>query len=349
MPTPSKPTIDMIDTFEEARQKYHAGRLVDVTFDYVQLKASKNKEGEPRGAALRWQHTEALVAPGIRDVADRWLEFADVRVQFNGDLWEHASDEDKIAACDKVLTAITAHVDDNGDAKRDEADRPKLSPRRPDVQISLYHDVAKRHGKAAPGVKQLRRLIADTGQVYLPWLEDTSDVPMLTPARGKKSPPPRIAAKPVKYKTGKAKVRVVKDRLQHVKMTSTLLGVLQLEVARSEKQQRAKIIADIKAKLLEAGEIAQANVILQGGTSDEADLAAAVILTTKGLPEMAALDVLVQECSDPDVLEDVIEEEKAGEARDEVIDSIAARIAELRADAAEPGPAANVEPPRVVH
>lgn len=344
MPTFEAPTEAMEASFEKAFSlDAHRDRLATVNFAFDQALASRDtKTDEPRGNAIK---DGDLTCVKINNLQRRSNGAADVQFTFNGDKWGSTSAQSQVSACDEALTYLEAILDDDGDPINDAKGRPKLKMRKPDVSVKGFTEVAERHGKHSQVVQKLRTLCHSNGQIYLPWLLEAPPESMLTASRPPQAP--RKALGGGKYKRGKLRVKPLRIRLDQVKRPETWLAVLDLELGMTKP--RSGIVEALKDRATQDLQVPAYLAIEKGDDPGlKLDKAAAVLLTTIGLPDVARLDVLVQECEDASVLEGLVEEERLGGAREDVVNVISQRIAEL-SDLPSPVEAAANDNSAVVH
>lgn len=358
MPSYVSPTQDMITTYQRERERDdHRERLESVNIELIAATASRDKDDEPRGEALRRGGNISLADIAITTLLERSRARergevpVDVAIVINADRWESATVKMQRAVLDRCLTMIEVLTKDDAPVL-DAAERPKIRRRRPDRTIEFYDDVAERHGDAAVEVHQLRVMISETGQVYMPWLDDTSRVdnaafapiPKKVPAekaatqgKGKRGRKAIDGAKPIAasgYSLGTCKPKLVRERLGHIKRPETILGVVALLFAANKMDKGMKAAVTEAASRLDI--IEDVRALQQGNEpSRKPDLAAGVLVTSPKDLEPSVLDQLVPECDDQVVLEWIIEDEEAradGE-REAVTEVVHERIRMLSGEA----------------
>lgn len=112
--------------------------------------------GYPAGAVVR-----------ITSIRDRALGIADSTIVIDRCSWMALSQRQRDALIDHELTHLVRKVDkETGEMLSDVLDRPKLAMRKHDRQFGWFDEVAERHGQASPEVRQARRLMESSGQIY---------------------------------------------------------------------------------------------------------------------------------------------------------------------------------------
>lgn len=146
----------------EQIQEAHHEELKDVTisalfvFDDESSDSVLKHQGYPAGAVVR-----------ISPVKDRALGMADATIVIDRAGWLVLSQRQRNALIDHELTHLERCTDDeSGDLKFDVLDRPKLAMRKHDHQFGWFDEVAQRHGQASAEVRQARKLMESSGQLY---------------------------------------------------------------------------------------------------------------------------------------------------------------------------------------
>jgi Putative phage metallopeptidase len=103
----------------------------------------------------------------IPPLKDRALGIADAQIVIDRAGWLALSQRQRDALVDHELTHLTRKIDkETGEMLVDILDRPKLVMRKHDHQHGWFDEIAQRHGEASPEVRQARRLIESSGQLY---------------------------------------------------------------------------------------------------------------------------------------------------------------------------------------
>lgn len=161
---------DASSAIEKIQAKHHDD-LKDVTvsalfvFDLESTLPVLKHQGYPAGAVVR-----------ITPLKDRALGISDATIVIDRAGWLALSQRQRDALVDHELTHLARKVDkDTGEMVCDALDRPVLKMRKHDHQYGWFDEVASRHGEASPEVRQARRLMEYSGQLYF-------DFERLTPA-----------------------------------------------------------------------------------------------------------------------------------------------------------------------
>lgn len=123
---------------------------------------------ESSKAVLAHQGYPAAAICRITPLRDRALGVADAQIVVERSSWISLSQRQRDALIDHELTHITRKVDEENDDEplSDVLGRPKLVMRKHDHQFGWFDEVAKRHGQASPEVRQARKILEATGQLY---------------------------------------------------------------------------------------------------------------------------------------------------------------------------------------
>jgi hypothetical protein len=161
---------DADSCIEKIRATYHQ-ELRGVTvaalfvFDHESSVPVLKHQGYPAGAVVR-----------ITPLKDRALGIADAQIVIDRAGWLALSQRQRDALVDHELTHLTRKVDkETGEMLIDILDRPKLVMRKHDHQHGWFDEIAQRHGEASPEVRQARRLIESSGQLYFDFEPTTHD------------------------------------------------------------------------------------------------------------------------------------------------------------------------------
>jgi hypothetical protein len=143
------------------QQDYHE------ELDSVTVSALFVFDTEASEPVLKHQGYPAQAVIRITPVRDRALGLADAIVVIDRSNWLTLSQRQRDALIDHELTHLTRKLDaETGHPVFDVLDRPKLTMRRHDRQFGWFDEIAQRHGDASPEVRQARRLMESSGQLY---------------------------------------------------------------------------------------------------------------------------------------------------------------------------------------
>lgn len=122
---------------------------------------------EASECVLKHQGYPAAAVVRITPVRDRVLGIADATIVVDRSYWLLYSQRQRDALIDHELTHLTRVLDkETGNPVYDVLDRPKLAMRRHDHQFGWFDEVAQRHGDASPEVRQAKRMMESSGQLY---------------------------------------------------------------------------------------------------------------------------------------------------------------------------------------
>lgn len=179
---------DADSCIEKIQATFHK-ELRDVTvaalfvFDHESSVPVLKHQGYPAGAVVR-----------ITSLKDRALGIADAQIVIDRAGWLALSQRQRDALIDHELTHLTRKVDkETGEQIVDILERPKLVMRHHDHQHGWFDEIAQRHGEASPEVRQARRLIESSGQLYFDF--EPAAQGQVSPSNAAQKVPPVSATK----------------------------------------------------------------------------------------------------------------------------------------------------------
>lgn len=168
MSTYKKPSRDMVRLLDEVIGRYHQDLAEAKVKVYLLLAfAPTDENGERKGVAIRHHGYPALAKCWIVPTKQRVAGLGDAEILIDGDRWPDLDRDSQVALLDHELTHLRVLTDKDGAPLVDSAERPKLATRPHDRQFGWFDEVAKRHGRASVEVQQAKRLVDETGQLYL--------------------------------------------------------------------------------------------------------------------------------------------------------------------------------------
>jgi hypothetical protein len=155
------PAPDVHDVLNHIAYEYHielAGVKIATLFAF---------DDESSLPTLKHQGYPAQAIARIVSVRDRALGMADANIIVDRASWLTLSQPQREALLDHELTHLTRKLDDeSGQPLADVLGRPKLAIRQHDHQFGWFDEIAQRHGDASPEVRQAKRLMESSGQLY---------------------------------------------------------------------------------------------------------------------------------------------------------------------------------------
>ncbi len=136
---------------------------VDPIVGYLFAWPKKDKQGESKGPALTkggypvlyqvkvvsLKDRVAGLPDAVVSLKDRVAGLPDAMVVIDGDAWTERSEAGHIALLDEALSCLDASNEE------DDAGRPKLRIRLPEIVVHAFGSILERHGKASPGAELL--------------------------------------------------------------------------------------------------------------------------------------------------------------------------------------------------
>ena len=170
MPNYEKPNEEIKDLVDDVLRKYHsakaqAGLLVDV----IMARPKTDENGDPVGHAITHAGYRALATIKICSLKERVAHGADCQMTIDAWHFEQCTTRQREAIVDHELTHVELMIDDHGNVKRDDAERPRLRIRKHDQHFGWFDCVARHFGEDSTEIMQCRTMLAEEEfrQVYL--------------------------------------------------------------------------------------------------------------------------------------------------------------------------------------
>lgn len=148
--------------------------------DLLMAHADIDPETQQRvGDALKLHGVKALGICSIVNLKTRTRGLGDVLIELDGDWWDEADDEARMALLDHELTHIDFKREKNGvTIQRDDLNRPLVKMRPHHFEVGWFAHVAMRHGQHSLERKAARLAFEEFGQAFWPQLvEQTANRP----------------------------------------------------------------------------------------------------------------------------------------------------------------------------
>ena len=170
MPTYTDAPERVHQLLAKAVSQWHSELLeVEVTFLVQMVHASRDKDGEPTGPAIKWGGSGAAAIVRITPLKDRQAGLADVRLLLDGDTWDSRSEAEQLAILDHECEHIEVCRDKEGAILADDIGRPKLRLRPHDWLMGGFDEVMQRHRENALETKHADSMVRKWRQLDLPW------------------------------------------------------------------------------------------------------------------------------------------------------------------------------------
>lgn len=155
------PAPDATACIDRIQTEHHA------ELDGVTVSALFVFDTEATEPVLKHQGYPAAAVVRITPIRDRAQGLTDAGIVVDRSVWMTLSQPQRDALIDHELTHLTRVLDkDTGSPTCDVLDRPKLAMRRHDHQFGWFDEVAQRHGEASAEVRQAKRLMDSSAQLY---------------------------------------------------------------------------------------------------------------------------------------------------------------------------------------
>jgi hypothetical protein len=166
MPTLDKAKPEVLTQFDGVLRRYH-GELVEagVRFELLMAHARRDKNGQPKGPAVKLHGWPCKAKVKINNVQDRIEGKADVTITLDGDRWQDWSADEQAAILSHEATHVELKRDKGGFLMTDDAFRPALKMRPHDWELGGFAITAERFGQHAPEVIAARELADAYGQL----------------------------------------------------------------------------------------------------------------------------------------------------------------------------------------
>jgi len=142
-------------------------RLPPLVIDYTMVLGARDKEGNPKGPALKLHGVAALAIIRVVPQNFRARGLGDAEIQIDQDWWTDNGDPERMALLDHELCHLAPWKDADNQWVRDDTGRIQLKLKNHDHDYGWFDEVAKRRGKFAAEVRQARRWFDEFGQIYL--------------------------------------------------------------------------------------------------------------------------------------------------------------------------------------
>lgn len=146
---------DLRQVVQELRLAGHPDLAeADVT---IHLRYAHGEQGEP---ALKDRGRRVLVKVKINSYEQRQQGLCDCTLTVDGDWWKDAPEAQRRADLDSALMRIQVVRGETGEVKVDDANRPRLRKRTPDLFVEEFESVLRKHGRASTGAQQIADLLS---------------------------------------------------------------------------------------------------------------------------------------------------------------------------------------------
>jgi hypothetical protein len=151
--------------------KQHHGDLVEagVTIEVFTAHAKRDRNGAPKGPALKHHGTPALGTIRITSEEERIAGRKDAVMKLDGDEWPELPPEQQASLLDHEATHLLLVRDKEGNIELDDCFRPKLKMRPHDAELGLFYQCVERHGMNAVETKAYLPVHKKFTQLLLPY------------------------------------------------------------------------------------------------------------------------------------------------------------------------------------
>jgi hypothetical protein len=127
----------------------------EVTVRCLYAHAARDKDGNPKGPALKFGNYPAAAIIRVNSTKCRIQGKRDCTIEIDGDDWESLSEQERVALLDHELFHLEVKRTkrrkngSGGEIKTDSLGRPKLGCRQHDFQVGGFDTIVKRHKTAS--------------------------------------------------------------------------------------------------------------------------------------------------------------------------------------------------------
>ena len=156
---------------EELMRLYHPDLdTVAATIDLVF--ALRDPESDSEAPTLAVNSHRAYGITKIHGLKERVLGLKDAEIVLDGDAWPSMTPHVRRSVLDHQLQYLEVRRDKNGEFVLDDLNRPILKMRQTDRSFGWFDAVAERHRAHSLECIQLQKLISESGQIYMPFVND---------------------------------------------------------------------------------------------------------------------------------------------------------------------------------
>ncbi len=153
-------------------EKYHGDlHKSGCTVDVLMASPTTSEQGEVESAPLKKNGYPCVALIKIVGLADRVAGLSDVMLKIDAEKWKEMSMKQKDALIDHELTHLIVKTDKDGNAKRDDQDRPKLQMKRHDYELGIFTDVIRRHERDSVDYQAFDAIAKTIGQMNLQFMD----------------------------------------------------------------------------------------------------------------------------------------------------------------------------------
>jgi hypothetical protein len=127
-----------------------------VTFGAIMAHPSTDKEGEPKGPAVKLHGYKCAAVVRVTKLKERVYGLPDVEITIDAEHWDGLDEDLQAALIDHELEHIKLATNKLGELQKDDRNRPVLKAQLHDWQLGGFESVARRHGQAAAEVIGLK-------------------------------------------------------------------------------------------------------------------------------------------------------------------------------------------------
>lgn len=107
----------------------------------------------------------------IKSTRDRVMGSHDAVIQIDAGAWRTMSAVERKSLIDRQLRHLSITTDDEGNLKKDDAGRPKLSYRQPDIFLEGFAENVKMYGEESVDLKAHKAFMDKHGQLFMEYMK----------------------------------------------------------------------------------------------------------------------------------------------------------------------------------
>ncbi len=133
--------------------------------------AAVDKDGNPKGPALKHHGVPSAAIIKINSLKDRVQGKEDCTMEIDGDLWPDRPEKEKNGIFHHELQHVEVQKEEDGSTKLDDANRPKIKLRPHDMEFGIFYSTIDVYGSDCIDSQHLAGAAKKWKQLDLPFPE----------------------------------------------------------------------------------------------------------------------------------------------------------------------------------